>query len=130
MWANGEQGVVSLDWAPLFDALSALPAPCLESHRVRFAHECRSVDEGGDTLFCPECKTDYGDCVCVGPNMDDDFDYTEDSKGQLTAHSKSEVHGGDDGLADWVDRMRLIGNGVVPATAERAFRVLMARFTT
>ena len=30
-----------------------------------------------------------------------------------------------DGGSDWVDRMRLLGNGVVPATAERAFRILM-----
>ena len=30
-----------------------------------------------------------------------------------------------DGGPDWVDRMRLLGNGVVPATAERAFRILM-----
>jgi site-specific DNA-cytosine methylase len=30
----------------------------------------------------------------------------------------------DDGGADWVDRVRLLGNGVVPATAELAFRTL------
>lgn len=31
-----------------------------------------------------------------------------------------------DGGSDWVDRMRLLGNGVVPATAELAFRTLTA----
>lgn len=35
--------------------------------------------------------------------------------------------GVDDGASNIVDRNRLIGNGVVPATAERAFRVLSAR---
>lgn len=35
--------------------------------------------------------------------------------------------GVDDGSAEIVDRNRLIGNGVVPATAERAFRVLFNR---
>jgi len=32
---------------------------------------------------------------------------------------------GDDGLASWEDRIRLLGNGVVPHTAARAFRYLM-----
>ena len=31
----------------------------------------------------------------------------------------------DDGAPDWVDTMHLLGNGVVPATAERALRVLL-----
>lgn len=30
-----------------------------------------------------------------------------------------------DGGSDWVDRMRLLGNGVVPATAAKAFETLM-----
>jgi len=34
-----------------------------------------------------------------------------------------------DGGTDWVDRLRLLGNGVVPATAERAYRVLTNRLT-
>jgi len=32
-----------------------------------------------------------------------------------------------DGCKNWVDRLRLCGNGVVPATAELAFRTLMQR---
>jgi DNA (cytosine-5)-methyltransferase 1 len=124
-WADGKQGVVPLDWSPLFNALPSLPSPCLEVHRVRFAGECIDLDGSGEVLICPECKIDFADCACVGPSMDDDFDYQEDSTGKLTAHTKPEVHGGAYGLTDWVDRMRLLGNGVVPATAERAFRVLI-----
>jgi hypothetical protein len=31
------------------------------------------------------------------------------------------------GASDRVDRLRLLGNGVVPATAEKAFTVLLQR---
>jgi DNA-cytosine methyltransferase len=36
--------------------------------------------------------------------------------------------GENDGGSDWVDRVRLLGNGVVPATAEKAFRTLINQF--
>jgi len=129
-WADWKQGVVPLDWSPLLNALPSLPSPCLEVHRVRFAGECIDLDGSGEVLICPECKIDFADCACVGPSMDDDFDYQEDSTGKLTAHTKPEVHGGAYGLTDWVDRMRLLGNGVVPATAERAFRTLLNELNT
>jgi hypothetical protein len=36
---------------------------------VIFANECD--DEGN----CPVCFTDYTDCPCPGPTMDDDWEY-------------------------------------------------------
>jgi DNA (cytosine-5)-methyltransferase 1 len=38
---------------------------------------------------------------------------------------KPTVCGGNDGSANRVDRLRLLGNGVVPATAELAFKILL-----
>ena len=42
--------------------------------------------------------------------------------------SKAEFCGNDNEIAWQVDRLRLLGNGVVPAQAERAFRYLMGLF--
>lgn len=120
-WPDGQQGVVPLDFQALSDALPSLPPPCLEQHAVRHAHECRRMDADGQELYCPECRTDYADCVCVGPSMDEDFDYQEDSQGKLTAHTKPSVSGDYDGPASWVDRMRLLGNGVDPRVAQLAW---------
>jgi len=46
-----------------------------------------------------------------------------------TAPIKSCVDGAVDGVADRVDRTRLLGNGVFPRTAERAFRILSKKLT-
>jgi hypothetical protein len=39
--------------------------------RVVFAADC---DEDGN---CPVCGTDYGECGCPGPTMDDTWEYRE-----------------------------------------------------
>lgn len=41
------------------------------------------------------------------------------------SESASALIGANDGGADWMDRVRLLGNGVVPATAALAFRTLL-----
>lgn len=41
------------------------------------------------------------------------------------SESASALIGANDGGVDWMDRVRLLGNGVVPATAELAFRTLI-----
>ncbi len=40
---------------------------------------------------------------------------------------KSRMGGADDGPGCWVDRIRLLGNGVVPQCGEKAFRYLMGK---
>ena len=49
----------------------------------------------------------------------------ENSNGIIT---KADFYGMDDGTAEDVDRIRLLGNGVVPQQAELAFRELMKLF--
>jgi DNA (cytosine-5)-methyltransferase 1 len=43
------------------------------------------------------------------------------------SESASGLIGANDGGSDWMDRVRLLGNGVVPATAELAFRTLLSQ---
>jgi len=40
-----------------------------EWKRVIFSAEC---DEWGN---CPVCETDYSECECPGPTMDDEYEY-------------------------------------------------------
>lgn len=51
-------------------ATGKTPAPPNAWKRVIFSSDC---DEDGN---CPRCKTDYGDCPCIGPT-EDDVDYRE-----------------------------------------------------
>jgi hypothetical protein len=50
--------------------------------RVVFLADC---DEDGN---CPLCHTDYTECDCPGPTMDDDYDY-KIKDGQLLARLKN-----------------------------------------
>lgn len=49
--------------------------------------------------------------------------FTDSNRGQV----EPELGGAIDGNKDRVDRLRLLGNGVVPAAAEKAFRTLLER---
>jgi len=52
--------------------------------KVVFAADC---DEDGN---CPVCKTDYAECGCPGPTMDEYYDYTFDKNGEMWARKKAD----------------------------------------
>jgi DNA (cytosine-5)-methyltransferase 1 len=118
--------------------------------RVVFADECRQCEDC-DEVICPRCEAHYAECACPGPTQDG-IEFVECGEAlygrpetgwpnypaeqqktieppRTLAEGKYELGGNVDGLANRVDRARLLGNGVVPATAERAFCVLFSELT-
>ena len=70
----------------------------------------------------------------VGSEFKAGIDVKELGKIKAGRQTESELGGADDGtrcgvdpIANRVDRLRLLGNGVVPDTAERAIRILLER---
>lgn len=57
--------------------------------KVIFAADCifEDWDEDFECPVCPVCKTDYSDCDCPGPTMDEEYEYKE-IKGVLYARKK------------------------------------------
>ena len=130
---------------------SATTATFFNWRRVVFADECDQC-ECCDDIICPNCGTHYADCGCPGPTQDGieclrvagiDYGRSETIWPEYPAHgikscepprlitpSQSSMGGDVDGLTNRVDRMRILGNGVVPATAERAFRTLLNELNT
>ena len=118
--------------------------------RVVFADElpkCECCDEE----WCQACRAHYADCGCYGPNQDG-IEYLEcggvlygrpESKwpnyptepqkewepARMLAEGQSSLDGAGDGLAYRVDRHILIGNGVVPEVAAKAFLTLWEELT-
>lgn len=119
--------------------------------RVVFADElpkCECCDEE----WCEACRAHYADCGCYGPNQQG-IEYVEvegvlygrpESKWpnyptepqkeweppRMLAEGESSLDGSGDGLAYRVDRHILVGNGVVPEVAARAFKVLWNELET
>jgi DNA (cytosine-5)-methyltransferase 1 len=110
--------------------------------RVVFASELGECDCCGDK-WCKNCGTHYADCKCYGPN-EAGLEYIEHNgliyareelkwpnypqhpqkqhePPRLLTPGKSQLGGGINGLAYRVDRHILIGNGVIPDVAEKAF---------
>jgi DNA (cytosine-5)-methyltransferase 1 len=111
--------------------------------RVLWAAECEGFPE---EAWCP-CGLDYCECPCPGPTQDG-WVYRNGDGTQLWARPEQSwparpgegqyewepprtiepgVGGDTDGTAFRVDRLRLLGNGVVPQTGTKAFVTLMCR---
>lgn len=47
--------------------------------KVIFAADCIYEDWDTEKEFaiCPVCNTDYADCDCPGPTMEDEYEYKE-----------------------------------------------------
>ncbi len=106
--------------------------------RVLFASDCTGDREDGD-LECP-CEIDYAECYCPGPTEDgvqyrtidgvlygrriDEWPARpgERQRGNEPWRTlESGLGGNADGVSDRVDRLRALGNAVVPQQAELAF---------
>jgi hypothetical protein len=121
----GDKELPALDTETVLGRTFDGPAPCVEWTEVVFAADCRDVYGDGECLECPRCGVDYADCDCPGPTQGDEYAYWETSRRLYAAKLKSFVFGKTNGDSYRNDRLRLLGNGVVPAQAERAFRRLI-----
>jgi DNA (cytosine-5)-methyltransferase 1 len=129
---------------------SASPSDICNWRRVKFADElpkCECCEEE----WCEDCGTHYADCKCYGPTQDG-LEFIEcngvlyarpESKWpnypiekqkewepkRIASRGESKLGGEINGSSYRVDRHILLGNGVVPDVAERAFKTLFKRLT-
>lgn len=90
----------------------------------------RSVNDEAQGMpgICAGNDADSNLSQCEGGSLpigvQQEYAYPGDS---LWWKDKPDIHRMDDGMADWVDRLKAIGNGQVPRVAATAFSILSSR---
>lgn len=97
-------------------------------HAADCIGELGGDSDGDDEICCPKCGTDYAECGCPGPTMDemsyqvrDGIEYASPESPWTTESGIQRVA---DGVGNRMDRLKAIGNGQTPSVAALAWRIL------